>query len=176
MTSHPIRWRDPVLWPYPLSCVPVGYTAVTDADQAYGIGLNAFRSGDLPSQLHKHFVTLWDVMLRKGFQPSGLLLACLSTLPPVLGHTSDIIPKRLARFCYTMNVWCRVPGKLYPHPRGDIPGQRTRCYLVLTPDHDRALSDTEVVILRNNIIAIGVVVVVLLTSLFMWLLYLPTPW
>jgi hypothetical protein len=127
-----IRWRDAALWPKVQQHVPAGYRAVSDVDRALEIGLEAF-SG-LYSLQQQQYTALWEAAIERGLQPSGLLLTCVSTLSPVIGHTSPTVAKRFGRFCATQRLWCRVPGRLYPAPREDAPGQRTRCHLILEPE------------------------------------------
>lgn len=107
---------------------------MTDVDRAATLGHDLF-AGLPPRQRHQYGL-LWEAALGEGFQESGLLLLCLSALSHVLGHTSPIVPKRFGRFCADQRLWCRVPGKLYPHPRWGAPGQRARSYLVLAPSGD----------------------------------------
>jgi hypothetical protein len=124
-----IRWQDPALWPDVLELVPPGFVAVTDRDRAGELGYLA--CGGLAPLQREQYRLLWEAALDTGFQPSGLLVTCLVTLAPVLGHTSATVPKQFARFCVEEKLWVRVPGKLYPHPRGDVRGRRSRCFLVI---------------------------------------------
>lgn len=129
--SARIRWRDPGLWPYVQRHIPAGYTVVTDLDQATKLGHAVF-AGLVPYRRDQYGL-LWDAALDTGWQPSGLLPVCLAALAPVLWHGSSTVPKRFGRFCLDEGLWCRVPGKLYPPRRDGAPGERCRCYLILTP-------------------------------------------
>lgn len=129
--SRRVYWRSQALWPGLTDAVPAGYRAVTYRARA------EHRAADVMACLdpkrHSQFNALWSAALDEGFQPSGLLLVCLSALAPVLGHSSPTVPKRFGQFCLSHRLWCRVPGKLYPHPRVDAPGERCRAYVVLEP-------------------------------------------
>jgi hypothetical protein len=131
MSGLLIRWRDPALWPGVLAHVPAHHRVVSDPVCAEQIGVSAF--AELREPRRGQFTELWIAALHLGLQPSGLLLVNLPALAPVLGHTSSTVPKAMNRFCLHQQLWCRVPGKLYPHPRGDAPGQRSRSYLVIEP-------------------------------------------
>jgi len=122
--------------------VPAGFVAVTDRARASELGAEAC-AGLAPLQ-REQYGLLWETVLDAGFQPSGLLVACLTALAPALGHTSATVPKRFGQFCTQQGLWVRVPGKLYPNPRGDVPGRRSRCYLVLdrAPEPDAAGQDS----------------------------------
>jgi len=130
-----IRWQDPALWPAVRAQVPPGFVAVIDRARASELGDEAC-IGLAPLQ-QQQYRLLWETVLDVGFQPSGLLVACLATLAPVLGHTSATVLKRFGKFCAEQRLWVRVPGPLYPNPRGDAPGRRSRCYLVLDTDPGR---------------------------------------
>lgn len=135
MPVNRVHWHDTQLVRGILRHVPPGYRAVTtrtDADVRFYTALA--QSPRLPPQRRAHFETLWKAILDEGLQPSGLLVACLRAMGPVIGHTSPILPNRLAKFCFTNRVWCRVPGSLYPAPRGTAPEQRARAYLIITPE------------------------------------------
>jgi len=89
--SARIRWRDPGLWPYVQGHIPVGYVAVTDEHQAAKLGHAAF-AGLLPFRRNQ-YGRMWDAALDAGFQPSGLLLVCLTALAPIISHSSATVPK-----------------------------------------------------------------------------------
>lgn len=129
MKGRRIYWRSPELWPGLTDGIPPGYRAVTCRARADRRAADVM--ADLDPKRHTQFHMLWSAALDQGFQPSGLLLVCLSALAPVLGHSSATVPKRFGQFCLTRRLWCRVPGKLYPYPRADAPGERSRAYLVL---------------------------------------------
>jgi hypothetical protein len=125
-----IRWRDPALWPGVLAHVPPGCQVVRERDRAEQAGVAAFAS--LDKRRRRQYTDMWLAALDLGLQPSGLLLVNLLSLASVIGHRSPRMPRAMNQFCIEQKVWCRVPGKLYPHPRdGDLPGQRSFCYLVI---------------------------------------------
>lgn len=128
-----VYWQHRRLTPAVLGHVPPGYRAVLTKDDATARWCDVADRVALPPQRREHFETLWTAVL-DGLQPSGLLVACLTSLAPLLGHTSNILPKRFGRFCIENSVWCRVPGKLYPYPRGTAPEYRARSYLIIAPE------------------------------------------
>lgn len=128
-----VRWHDRHLTPAILRNVPPGYRAVLTAEEATTRWCEVSDRAALPPVRRAHFETLFSAVL-EGLQPSGLLVACLASHSPLLGHTSPILPKRFGRFCIENSVWCRVPGKLYPLPRGTAPEYRARSYLIITPE------------------------------------------
>jgi hypothetical protein len=111
--------------------VPPGWTAVTDKAEATRRGHTVFAG--LPARRRDQYRRLWDAALDDGWQRSGLLLVCLSALSPVLGYTTPTVPKQFGQYCRAAGLWCRVPGRLYPVTRHVAPGERARCYLVITP-------------------------------------------
>lgn len=133
MKTRQVRWKHNVLTPQTLALVPTGYSiASRENADLYA----ATRFAILPKDRAQAFAELWKRILDAGLQPSGLLVTCLTAVPPPAGHMSDIAARRLGAFCANQGLWVRVPGKITPFPCEGVRGRRQRAYLVVIPTEE----------------------------------------